>query len=218
MSNSLWPHGLPQARLPYPSLSPEIRSNSRPLSRWCHPTISCSVSPFSSCPQSFPASGLFQRVSSLHQVAKVLELQLQHQAFQWISRVDFLQDWLIWSLCARRDSQDVAECNPNAYEGDVGSSLWTCLECGDLFCFWNCMEDPLGNAAFKKRGREGELGVWDWDVHTAVYKTEKHRDLLYGAGNYIQYLIITYNGEESGEEYIHMYVSLCDMPETNTTW
>jgi len=41
--------------------------------------------------------GLFQRVGSWHQVAKVLELQLQHQSFQWIFRVDFLQDWLVWS-------------------------------------------------------------------------------------------------------------------------
>ena len=51
--------------------------------------------PFSSCPQSFPASGSFQWVGSLHQVAKVLELQLQHQSFHWIFVVDFPQDWLI---------------------------------------------------------------------------------------------------------------------------
>ena len=47
-----------------------------------HPTISSSVSLFSSCLQSFPASGSFPRISSSHQVAKVLELQLQHQSFQ----------------------------------------------------------------------------------------------------------------------------------------
>ena len=56
----------------------------------CHPAISSSVVPFSSCPQSLPASGFFQWVSSLHQVAKVLELQLQHQSFQWIFRTGFL--------------------------------------------------------------------------------------------------------------------------------
>ena len=50
--------------------------------------------------------GLFQWVSSLHQVAKVLELQLQHQSFQWIFRVDFLYDWLVWSPCSPRDSQE----------------------------------------------------------------------------------------------------------------
>ena len=43
----------------YPSLFPTVCSNSCPLSQWCHPTISCSVAPFSSCPQSFPASGSF---------------------------------------------------------------------------------------------------------------------------------------------------------------
>ena len=48
----------------------------------------------------------FQWLSSSHQVAKVLELQLQHQSFQWIFRIDFLQDWLVWSPCSPRDSQE----------------------------------------------------------------------------------------------------------------
>ena len=65
-------------------------SNSCTLSQWCHPTILSSVSPFFSCPQSFPASRSFQWVFSSHQVAKVLELQLKHQSFQWIFRIDFL--------------------------------------------------------------------------------------------------------------------------------
>ena len=235
MSDSLRPHELQHARPPCPSPTPEVHSNSCPLSRWCHPTISPSVVPFSSCPQSLPEhcckycnvfwsyfylihvirvrkfelpvlkvlsllypffsvfgrrlqpadknvgrafglsgedvlglrtlpgteykpslkltrvvvfscvrpfatpwaaacqaslfltisrslpkfmsnasvilsnhlilspsspsafnlsqhQGLFQRVSSSHQVAKVLELQLQHQSFQWVFRVDFLED------------------------------------------------------------------------------------------------------------------------------
>ena len=77
-------------RLSCPSPSPGACSNSCPLSRWCHPAIS-SLS--SSSPPAFDLSqhqGLFQRVSSLHQVAKVLELQLEHQSFQWIFRTDFL--------------------------------------------------------------------------------------------------------------------------------
>ena len=57
--DSLRPHGLQQARLPCPSLPPWVCSNSCPLSRWCHSTISSSVTPFSSCTQSFPASGSF---------------------------------------------------------------------------------------------------------------------------------------------------------------
>ena len=59
MSNSLPPHGLQHARLPCPSTTPRAYSNSCPLSRWCHPNISSSVVPFSSDPQSFPASGFF---------------------------------------------------------------------------------------------------------------------------------------------------------------
>ena len=58
-SDSLWPYGLQHARPPCPSTTPGIYSNSCPLSRWCHPTSSSSVIPFSSCPQSFPASGSF---------------------------------------------------------------------------------------------------------------------------------------------------------------
>ena len=59
--DSLWPHGLQHARLPWPSPSPGDSSNSYPLQRWCHPTISSSVVPFSSCLQCFPASGSFPR-------------------------------------------------------------------------------------------------------------------------------------------------------------
>ena len=59
MSNYLWPYVLQHARLPCPSLSPAVCSNSCPLSRWCHPTISSSVTPFSFCLQSLPASGSF---------------------------------------------------------------------------------------------------------------------------------------------------------------
>ena len=59
VSDSLWPHWLQHARLPCPWPSPEVCSNSCPLSWRCHPTISSLVTRFSSCPQSFPASGSF---------------------------------------------------------------------------------------------------------------------------------------------------------------
>ena len=101
VSDSLQPHGLQLAKLPCPSVSPRACSNSCLLSQWCHPTISSSVAPFSSCPQ-----GLFQWISFLQQVAKVLELQLQHQSFQWISRVYFLLDGLVGSPWSPRDSQE----------------------------------------------------------------------------------------------------------------
>ena len=59
VSNSLWPCESQHARPPCPSPTPRVYSNSCPFSQWCHPTISCSVIPFSSCLQSFPASGSF---------------------------------------------------------------------------------------------------------------------------------------------------------------
>ena len=59
MSDSSWPHGQQHGRPPCPSPTPGVHPNSCLLSRWCHPTISSSVVPFSSCPQSFPASGSF---------------------------------------------------------------------------------------------------------------------------------------------------------------
>ena len=90
VSDSLWPHGLQHTRLPCPSLSLGVCSNSCALSQWCHPTISASVSPSPPALHLFQHQGLFQWVGSLHQVAKILELQLQHQSFQWIIRVDFL--------------------------------------------------------------------------------------------------------------------------------
>ena len=60
VSDSLWPHGLQHSRLPCPSPTLRVYPNSCPLGQWCHPTISSSVISFSSCPQSFPASGSFQ--------------------------------------------------------------------------------------------------------------------------------------------------------------
>ena len=66
VSDSLWPHELQHARPPCPSSTPRAYPNSSPLSWWCHPTISSSVIPFSSCPQSFPASGFFPNESPLH--------------------------------------------------------------------------------------------------------------------------------------------------------
>ena len=60
VSDSLWRHESQHARPPCPSPTPGVHSDSRPSSQWCHPAISSSVFPFSSCPQSLPASGCFQ--------------------------------------------------------------------------------------------------------------------------------------------------------------
>ena len=84
---SLWSHGLQHTRPPCPSPTPRVHPNP---CRWCHPTISSSVFPFSSYLHSYKHQGLFKWVSSLHQEAQVLEFQLQHQSFQWIFRTDLL--------------------------------------------------------------------------------------------------------------------------------
>ena len=97
MSNSLWPHRLKHIKLPCPSSTPRAFSNLCP-SQWYHPTISSSVVPFS-CLQSFQHQSLFQWVSFLHQVAKVLEIQLQHQSFQRIFRTDMGLSVIILGPC-----------------------------------------------------------------------------------------------------------------------
>ena len=75
-SDSLWPHESQHARPPCPSPTPGVHPDSSPWSQWCHPAISSSVVPFSSCPQSPQHQSLFQWVNSSHEVAKVLEFQL----------------------------------------------------------------------------------------------------------------------------------------------
>ena len=72
MSDSLQPHGLQHTRPPCPSPTPRVYPNSCPLSRWCHPTISSYVLPFSSSLQSFPASGSFQMSQLLVSGGQVL--------------------------------------------------------------------------------------------------------------------------------------------------
>ena len=65
--------------------------------------------------------GLFHWVSSLHQVAKVLEFQFQHQSFQWMFKGDLLQDWLVWSPCSQRDSPEYC------HEPQFKNVLLTCF-------------------------------------------------------------------------------------------
>ena len=94
MFESLWPHGLQHARPPCPSPTPGVYSNSCPLSRWCHPTISSSVFPSPTFNLS-QHQGLFKWVRSLHQVVKVLEFQLQHQSsIEYPGLISFRMDCL----------------------------------------------------------------------------------------------------------------------------
>ena len=98
---TLQPPELQHARLRCPSLSPHIHwvddaiQPSHPLSPSSPPALNLSQH-----------QGLFQWVISSHQVAKVLELQLQHKSLQWIFTVDFLYSWLVWLPCCPRDSQE----------------------------------------------------------------------------------------------------------------
>ena len=109
VSNSLQPHESQYVRPPCPSPAPGVYSNSCLSSRWCLKAISSSVVPFSSCPNPSPhCQCLFQWVNSPHQVAKVLEFQLQHQSFQWTPRTDLLQDGLVGSPCSPRGSQEAS--------------------------------------------------------------------------------------------------------------
>ena len=91
-SANRWPAA---SHLPCPSPTPGACSNSCPSSQWCHSIISFSDIPFSACLQSFPASGSFPMSPfSSHQVAKVLELQLQNPSYEYSELISSRIDWL----------------------------------------------------------------------------------------------------------------------------
>ena len=106
MSDCLRPHGQRHTRLPCPSPTPGAYSNSRPSCRWCHPTISSFVIPFSSSLQSFPASGSFlmSQFFALH--GQSTGISASASVLPITLRTDFLWDWLVGSPCSPRDSQE----------------------------------------------------------------------------------------------------------------
>ena len=124
VSDSLRPHESQHARPPCPSPSPGVHSDARPSSPWCHPAMSSSVVPFSPAPNPSQHQSLFQWVSSSHEVAKVLELQLQHYSFQRNPRVDLVQNGLVGSPCSPRDSQ---ESSPTWQFKSINSSVLSLL-------------------------------------------------------------------------------------------
>ena len=104
MSYSLWPHRLQHSRLPCPSSTPGASSNSCPLSQWCHPTISSSVVHFSSCLQSFPASGSFPMSpffpsddQSIGVSASVLPMNIQYMCCRSKHSMN-IQDWFPFGI------------------------------------------------------------------------------------------------------------------------
>ena len=103
VSNSMRPHGLQHTRPPCPSPPPGVHTNSCPLSQWCHPAISSSVIPFSSCLQSFPASGSFQVSQLFASGGQSIGVSASASVLQWIFRTDFLYG-LVGSPCSSKAS------------------------------------------------------------------------------------------------------------------
>ena len=105
MSDSLQPHGLQDTRLPCSSLSHEVCSNSCPLSQWCHPAISSSIVPFSSCSQSFPASGSFLSQLFTSHGQNIRATASASVLPKYIELISFRMDWFDIA-CHPRDSQE----------------------------------------------------------------------------------------------------------------
>ena len=93
-SNSLWSHGLQHARPPHPSTTPGVYTNSCPLSQWCHLIISSSVLPFSSCLQSFPASGSFSMSQFLASGGQSSGVAALASVLEYSRLISFRMDWL----------------------------------------------------------------------------------------------------------------------------
>ena len=122
--NSLWPHGLWTPGIPVHHQLPEFTQT-----HVCW--VGDAIQPYhplsSPSPPAFSLSqhqGVFKLVNSSHQVAKVLEFQLQYQSLQWIFRTDFLQDGLVGSPCSPRDSQ---ESSPTPQFKSINSSALSFL-------------------------------------------------------------------------------------------
>ena len=105
VSDSLGPHGLPHTRLPCLALSPRLYSNSCPLSQWCHPTISFSVSPFSSCPQSFAGSASFPMNLLFDSSGQSIGASTSASALPMNIQSWFPLELTGWSPCSSKDSQ-----------------------------------------------------------------------------------------------------------------
>ena len=112
VSDSLRPHELQHSMPPCPSPTPGVHSDSRPLSQRCHPASNAIQpshplsSPSPPAPNPSQHQSIFQWVNSSHEVAKILEFQLQHHSLQRNPRADLLQKGLIGSPCSPRDSQE----------------------------------------------------------------------------------------------------------------
>ena len=109
MSDSLWPHELQHARPPCPSPTPRVYSNSCPSSRSCHPTISSSVIPFSSCPQSLPASGSFPMSQLFAWSGQSIGVSASASVLPMNTQDWSPSGWTVESPCSPRDSQESSQ-------------------------------------------------------------------------------------------------------------
>ena len=124
MSDSSRPHELQHTRPPCPSPTPGVHSDSSPSSRWCHPAISSSVVPFSSCPQSLPASGSFPMSQLFLWGGQSTGVSAIASFLPRNPRADLLQNGLIGSPCGPRDSQ---ESSPTPQFKSINSSALSFL-------------------------------------------------------------------------------------------
>ena len=118
----VWLFATPWIAAPQASLS--ITNSRSSLSQWCHPAISTSVVPSPPALNPSQHQSLFQWVNSSHEVAKVLEFQLQHRSFQRNPRADLLQNGLVGPPCSPRDSQ---ESSPTPQFKSINSSVLSLL-------------------------------------------------------------------------------------------
>ena len=124
VSDSLWLHESQHTRPPCPSPTPGVHSDSCPSSRWCHPAISSSVVPFSTCPQSLPPSESFPMSQLFAWGGQSTGVSALASFLQRNPRADLLQNALVGSLCSPRDSQ---ESSPTPQFKSINSSALSLL-------------------------------------------------------------------------------------------
>ena len=126
VSNCLQPHESQHARSPCPSPTPGVHSDSRPLSRWCHPAILSSAVPFSSCPPIPPRIRVFSNESTLRmRWPNYWSSSFSIYSFQRTPRADLLQNGLVGSPCSPWDSQ---ESSPTPQFKSINSSALSFLQ------------------------------------------------------------------------------------------
>ena len=145
VSDSLWNHGLQHTRLPCPSPTPRAFSNSC-LSSWqCHPTISSSVVPFTSCFQSFPTSGSFPVTQFFISGGKSIGASEQgkHQSFQWVLRLtslgltSFRIDWFVL-LAVQGTLKSLLQHQSSKASVLWRSAYWRYQRTSNILGTWTC--------------------------------------------------------------------------------